>query len=124
MDSNSYSINCIIAEPCHRIEEVHFCDQKERDILHLLNASVRPNENGMNCTYSLNVSRSMLLDTQMRNQTRIESIKCLFVIIEGANFCTTRQLALNLGSLILYPVNTRLYYNLNHTQVHSTLHQH
>ena len=98
MESNNwYNIGCTISEPCHRVEVVHLFDQEDRDVLHLLSASATPYRNGMNCTYSLNISWSMILDSRMRNQPRIESIECYFVINEGANLCTTRQLALNLG---------------------------
>ena len=127
MDSNnSYNIGCTISEPCHRVEDVHFYDQEHEDVLLLLNTSTTPYRNGMNCTYSLNISWSMILDSRMRNQPQIESIECQFVINDGANFCTTRQLVLNLGivQLILQHVNSRSYYNVNDTQLHSTLHLH
>ena len=98
MDSNnSYNIGCTISEPCHRVEDVHFYDQEHEDVLLLLNTSTTPYGNGINCTFSLNISWSMILDSQMGNQPQIESIECQFVINDGANFCTTRQLVLNLG---------------------------
>ena len=97
MDSVPDSISCTISKSCEEVDIAYFYDQLHRNIPVLLNLSSDHVSNGMNCTSTLNISWNMILDDIMRNQTQIESVKCVFWTTNGL-YCTTSKLALNSGT--------------------------